>query len=69
MIGRVSKWTPPFAALAFVLLIGPAAQGQQVGLAPGTPAPDFALQTVQGETLSLSALRGNIVLLTFFTPT
>lgn len=33
---------------------------------PGKTAPDFALQTVQGDTLTLSSLRGNYVLIDFW---
>ena len=36
------------------------------GLAEGNRAPDFRLTTVDGETLQLSDLRGNIVLLNFW---
>ena len=36
------------------------------GLAEGNRAPDFTLTTVDGETLQLSDLRGNIVLLNFW---
>ena len=36
------------------------------GLAEGNRAPDFTLATVDGETLQLSDLRGNIVLLNFW---
>ena len=43
----------------------------ELGLEPGTPAPDFALASTNGERVSLSALResGNPVLLIFTSPT
>jgi len=33
---------------------------------PGTPAPDFTLPSTSGESVTLSTLRGNKVLLAFF---
>ena len=36
-------------------------------LRPGEAAPDFALPTVQGDTVALSALQGNYTLLAFVT--
>lgn len=33
---------------------------------PGRPAPDFALETLDGDTLRLSDLRGHVVLLNFW---
>jgi len=35
-------------------------------LAPGTPAPDFALESAPGTTLRLSELRGRPVILAFY---
>src|SRR5262249_11823756 len=35
---------------------------------PGRPAPAFSVQTLDGRTLSLAALRGKTVLLHFWTP-
>ena len=35
-------------------------------LSPGTPAPDFTLETDEGEKVSLSQLRGNWVTLFFY---
>lgn len=35
-------------------------------LPPGTAAPDFTLADEQGKTVTLSALRGNIVILVFY---
>ncbi|MBN1963569.1 MAG: redoxin domain-containing protein [Anaerolineae bacterium] len=35
-------------------------------LAPGTPAPDFTLRSTQGDTLTLSDLRGKPVILAFY---
>ncbi len=33
---------------------------------PGNPAPDFTLNTAEGKPLTLSAMRGNVVVLTFW---
>lgn len=58
------------------LISGVAAVGQQVALPPdsapavqiaaGNPAPDFSLQSVNGETVRLSDLRGQTVLIHFW---
>lgn len=40
--------------------------GQETGLEPGNMAPDFELETVTGETVRLSDLRGEKVLLNFW---
>jgi peroxiredoxin len=37
-----------------------------LALQPGTPAPDFRLQSTPDQTLSLSELRGNPVILAFY---
>jgi thiol-disulfide isomerase/thioredoxin len=37
-----------------------------LGVAYGTPAPDFTLETLDGQSLSLSSLRGKAVLLNFW---
>ncbi|GAB4482370.1 MAG: TlpA disulfide reductase family protein [Thermodesulfovibrionales bacterium] len=34
--------------------------------APGSPAPDFSLKSIDGETIVLSGLRGKVVLLEFW---
>ncbi len=36
------------------------------GLLPGTPAPDFNLKSIDGTSLSLSSLRGKVVVLDFW---
>ncbi|MEM7033517.1 MAG: redoxin domain-containing protein [Chloroflexota bacterium] len=43
-------------------------EGQAASLIalPGNPAPDFALQTIAGETVSLSQFRGKVVLVNFW---
>jgi cytochrome oxidase Cu insertion factor (SCO1/SenC/PrrC family) len=33
---------------------------------PGVPAPDFTLEDGQGRPITLSALRGHVVILTFY---
>ena len=47
------------------------AQGliQQWGIQPGTMAPEFDLLRTDGGSLRLSALRGKLVLLHFWSPT
>ena len=42
------------------------ASGEAVGLEVGNRAPDFTITTIEGETLSLSDLRGEVVLLNFW---
>ena len=37
-------------------------------LLPGLPAPDFALRTLRGDSLTLEALRGHVVVLEFYDP-
>src|SRR3954447_15442166 len=38
------------------------------GLAPGSPAPDFALPDLSGKTVALAQWRGRPLLLIFFDP-
>ncbi|MFO7172724.1 MAG: TlpA disulfide reductase family protein [Bacillota bacterium] len=52
-------------ALVLALLLRPAdAKGRQPQ--PGEPAPDFALETLDGQVVRLSDLRGQVVLLNFW---
>lgn len=52
-------------ALLLCVLLGlvPAAQA---GLPVGATAPDFALPTTKGDTLTLSQFRGQVVILSFW---
>jgi peroxiredoxin len=49
----------------FVLCFAVAGYPQQV-LKPGNPAPDFAVQSLDGQLYSLSHLQGKVVVLTFW---
>lgn len=51
--------------LILVLLLVPRAGGQSA-LQVGQPAPDFTLETLEGETVRLSDLRGSPVVLNFW---
>ena len=55
------------AALSAGLAAGPAADRHPVP-APGSAAPEFSLRTLDGETVTLSALRGRAVVLDFWAP-
>lgn len=59
---------PPQAASAALQLAAPvaAANAASTGLAPGQPAPDFELQTPDGQTVRLSDFKGRPVLLNFW---
>src|SRR5262245_36028272 len=48
--------------LAYTLVRGP----QGGGIAVGQPAPDFSAQTLDGQTVRLSDLRGKVVVLDFW---
>ena len=50
------------AALLLVSLVGPAGAVDK-----GRPAPDFSLPDLAGNTVTLSQLRGKVVLVNFFT--
>jgi len=66
---RWVRWLLPLSAVPVVLLLG-------YGLTrnprivpsplPGQPAPDFALETLDGDTLRLADLRGQVVVLNFW---
>nr|PZN41797.1 MAG: hypothetical protein DIU70_06090 [Bacillota bacterium] len=63
---RTMAWiTAVTTALVLALLLRPAdAKGRQPQ--PGEPAPDFALETLDGQVVRLSDLRGQVVLLNFW---
>lgn len=52
-------------ALVLYLLMVPKS-GAEALIAPGNPAPEFTLPTLDGETISLSDLRGQAVVLNFW---
>jgi peroxiredoxin len=54
--------------LALALALGAVGLWQTRHLALGAPAPDFALRTLAGDTVRLSALRGERVVLAFWAP-
>lgn len=53
----------PFAALALVFCMAPAALA---GPGAGSPAPDFSLLDVNGKTHRLSDYEGKVILLNFW---
>lgn len=55
----------PIVALT-LLVTTVSCSGSQIGPQVGKIAPDFTLTNLNGETTSLSALRGNLVLLNFW---
>jgi peroxiredoxin len=63
----MSRWIGPFALL--VLLLGGAFvyQSRQAANRAGFPAPDFTLPDLNGRTLRLSALQGNVIFLNLWT--
>ena len=66
------RFLPPLLAFALVALLGwlllrPAPQAPAAASSLlGQPAPDFALRTLSGEELRLSALRGQPIILNFW---
>lgn len=60
-VGRLLSPAPTAARTASAQYLAPAARDPQ-------PAPDFSLRDQAGQTVSLSALRGREVLLTFMDP-
>ncbi len=65
-----------FGALSLWASLGPAGAGEDVFAAmrvrravPPVPAPDLALQTVNGSSLRLSDFQGKVVVLEFFVTT
>jgi peroxiredoxin len=49
-----------------ILLLALLAVVQPAGVQAGEPAPDFSLSKLEGGSLSLSSLRGKVVVLNFF---
>ena len=47
-------------------MLAAALGGAQSDLEPGQPAPDFVLETFAGDTVALSDLRGQVVVLNFW---
>jgi len=52
--------------LCFLLITGFASVAMAGAPRPGDAAPDFALQTVDGRSISLSSLKGRVVLIGMF---
>lgn len=75
-VGPASTWQANYAALSDALInsleLDPAGfvtietDGVPIGVQVGQRAPDFTLQSLQGEALTLSDFRGQIVLLNFW---
>lgn len=63
LIGQ-SKWGRAVTLVLCLLLVGRA--GGAAGPVPGTTAPDFGLQTPSGERLTLSSLKGRVVVINFW---
>jgi cytochrome oxidase Cu insertion factor (SCO1/SenC/PrrC family) len=57
----------PFARLRYYYWQETQKEPHMAGLAIGSPAPDFTLDDCNGNTVSLSQLKGKKVLLYFFT--
>jgi hypothetical protein len=69
---RWRRWSRAVAAayLSALFLAAPAGSARPSAAARlvGRPAPAFTLRQLDGGRLSLSALRGKVVLLAFWTP-
>lgn len=52
--------------LLLVICIGAMAATSSAALKPGVPAPEFAITTTNGDTVSLSDFLGQIVILHFW---
>ena len=62
--GRILVWV---ALIAFLVLIGLGLLAKQQGqMKIGQRAPDFALTTFEGEQITLSSLKGKVVLVNFW---
>ena len=69
MQGFSPRLLPLMAGLLALLLLGSCVsygQPQVPGPKVGSPAPDFTLETLEGGKLTLSQLRGKVVLVNFF---
>jgi cytochrome c biogenesis protein CcmG/thiol:disulfide interchange protein DsbE len=62
--GKIAAWI----GLCILLLIVAVAllQNQQGPVAVGKPAPDFTLQTFDGQSIQLSSLKGKVVVVNFW---
>jgi peroxiredoxin len=70
-VRRVMSWSAiPLAVLLLLLLADRLTQADDkpsdTGALEGQPAPDFSLQSLDGKQITLSALKGNVVLLDFW---
>jgi len=63
------RWLIPLSAVPVILLLSFGLTRDPRGIRsnlPGRPAPDFALPTLDGDSVSLASLRGQVVLLNFW---
>ncbi len=63
------RWVVPLAALPLIVLLGYGLTRDArlvPSTLPGRMAPDFALETIRGDTLQLADFGGQVVLLTFW---
>jgi len=58
------RW--PWIAIVALALLWPGWGQEGKGLSLGQKAPDFAVQRVDGKTVSLKDFRGNVLYLDFF---
>ena len=58
-LSHLRRGLPLFALLSLAVIA-------QAGLPVGATAPDFALPTTKGDTLTLSQFRGQVVILAFW---
>ncbi|GGR29886.1 TlpA family protein disulfide reductase [Deinococcus ruber] len=68
-VSPVRRFLPPLIAAALVVALGVGlfrGNGQVSGPLVGKPAPSFALQTLDGGTVSLASLKGRPVVLNFW---
>ena len=66
IINKVLKAVLPVILTLVLLLTGCSADSKQLMARVGEPAPDFRLQNLNGQSVTLSELRGKPVLLNFW---
>jgi len=55
-----------FSLLLIIIIVFASVTAGQQQLRPGTPAPDFAAETLDGKLYNLNNLQGKVVVLTFW---
>ncbi|HSW57090.1 MAG TPA: TlpA disulfide reductase family protein [Dehalococcoidales bacterium] len=65
----VKKLSVSLALVLVLSLLFAGCTGTQQSGQSGNPAPDFSLKSATGETVSLSSLRGRVVLINFWSTT